>query len=477
MRRAGVRVAFGLAFGLASGLGGSLAGAAPAELGLNVHQSADTGVPVTEAAGLGWVRIDVNWFDVEKAVGVSDWSVIDAVVAAANAKGRKVLAVLAYTPAWASQGDAKGGGRLNDVPKAGTFGPFVTTAVNRLRAKGVTHYEMWNEPNLGQFFEGTPQDYIDRILVPGADALHAACPTCKVVGPGLATVGGEYATWMDAVLAAAAPRIDIVSGHIYAGFPPPGGGGAGTTSDSFWNKLESHRVLKVGGATVYEGPLSFKEVMDKRGVTKPFWLTETGFEANLGNAGEEAKQVEYYRKVLEAMLSRPWWTSTIFYEAFDEPAEPYRWGVVVRQPATPPGWVAKPVFSFLKKVTGSAPFFGGTKTECDDGLDNDNDGAIDFPADTTCKSAADPSEGVPKPTGVDAGGGSSGGTSGTSGTSGGGPDPGSNAGPGAGDAGAGPGGGGDPGGCEVGARETRGWAALAMAAGAMAMALRRRRGR
>lgn len=404
MRRVGAGLA-ALALALHAAPVGA-APTAPAGLGLNVHQSKDTGVDVTAAAKLGWARIDVNWYDVEKSAGVYDWTVIDALVDAARAKNVEVLAVLAYTPAWASDGDNKGGGTLNDVPKAGTYASFVTAAVGRYKSK-VTAYELWNEPNLTQFFEGAPADYLARVLLPGASALHAACATCKVVGPGLATVGGEYATWMDAVLAGAKDQIDVVSGHVYAGFPgPAGSSGPGVTSDSFFNKLESHRVIKVGGSTVYEGPLSFKEVMDKHGVTKPFWLTETGLEATQGNAAEEAAQVTYYRKVLEAMLTRPWWSSTIFYEAFDEPGQPYRWGVVRRDPAAPGGWVKKPSLDLLTKVRASSPYFGGTKTECDDGLDDDGDGAIDWPADTTCASATSPSEG--KPVSPDAGAGDAG---------------------------------------------------------------------
>ena len=392
------RVALGVALLTAS----ATASAAPKELGFNVHQSTDVGMDATKAAGLGWVRVDFNWLDAEPTTqGTYDWTRFDAIVAAASARNLEVLAVVGYTPVWASQGDTKGGGSTNDIPKAGTYAPFVTAVVNRYKAK-ITHYEIWNEPNLEQFFEGTPQDYIDRILIPGADAVHAACPACKVMGPGLATVGTAYATWLDAVLTQAGAKLDIVSGHIYSQFAEPGGG-AGTTSDSFLNKLESHRIIKLGGATIYEGPLSFKEVMDKHAVTKPFWLTETGREAHAGNAAEEEAQRLFHRRVLDVMVNRPWWTATIFYEAFDEPPAPYTWGAVVHDPAAPGGYRAKSVLGFLKKVTSSQPLFGGTKTDCDDGLDNDLDGAVDFPADSTCTSASSPSEGKAPAVDPDAG--------------------------------------------------------------------------
>lgn len=339
---------------------GRAAGApTPKELGFNVHQSTTTGLDVAVAAGTKWVRVDFNWLDAEPtAQGQYDWSRFDAIVAAADAKGLTILAVIGYTPAWASQADTKGDGSTNDVPKAGTYAPFATAVVNRYKAK-ISHWEIWNEPNLDHFFEGTPQQYIDRILIPGADAVHAACPTCKVLGPGLATVGGEYATWLDAVLTQAASKIDIVSGHIYHEFGKPGDG-TGVTSDSFANKLESHRVVKLGAATVYEGPLSFKEVTDKHGVTKPFWLTETGKEATQGNAADEEAQRLYYQQVLELMQSRPWWTGTMFYEAFDEPPAPYRWGVVVHDETQPSKWRAKSALGFLKTWKWTPAPDGGT---------------------------------------------------------------------------------------------------------------------
>ena len=274
-------------------------------LGLNVHQSTGVGLDVTRAASLGWVRIDVNWFQAEPSQGQYDWTLLDQVVDGAKARGLSVLAVLAYTPAWASTGDTKGDGSNNDVPQPGTYAAFVTAAVTHFAGR-VTHYELWNEPNLGQFWEGTTQDYTSGILVPGAQALHAACTSCKVVAPALATIAGQWDVWLDAALTAAQSQIDVVSGHDYGAFPQdtPGAGGA---TDSFYNKLDSHRVVMFGSTVVYEGPLSLREVMDKHGATQPFWLTETGTEATYGDTTAEAAQTLYYRRVLESMLTRPWW--------------------------------------------------------------------------------------------------------------------------------------------------------------------------
>lgn len=375
----------------------ALAIAAAATLGLNVHQSSTVGLNATTGAGLTWVRIDANWLDAEKTQGAFDFTLFDQVVDAAKARNLNVLAVLAYTPAWASTGDTLGDGPNNDVPQSNAYANYVTAAVNHLKDR-VTYYELWNEPDLQVFWEGTAQRYTDEILVKGADALHAACATCKVVGPAVATVGTNYATFLDTVLTGALAKIDVISGHDYAQFPQdtPGAGGA---SDSFYNKLDAHRIVKVGTSVLYEGPLSFKEVIDAHGAKQPFWITETGIEATLGDVAAEAAQTLYYRRVLESMLSRPWWTNTIFYEAFDEPPAQYHFGVSVDDPDASAGYDEKPVMAFLRKAVQNQSLFGGTGTDCEDGLDNDGDELVDL-ADPDCKTPLSTTEAPPE---IDAG--------------------------------------------------------------------------
>src|SRR6185503_5852552 len=131
----------------------SIALMAAASLGLNVHQSSTVGPAATKGASLGIVRIDANWLDAEKAQGQLDFTLFDQVVDAAKSKNLEVLAVLAYTPAWASTGDTMNDGPNNDVPQAGAYAAYVTAAVNHLKDR-VTYYELWNEPDLGQFWEG-----------------------------------------------------------------------------------------------------------------------------------------------------------------------------------------------------------------------------------------------------------------------------------------------------------------------------------
>jgi MYXO-CTERM domain-containing protein len=367
---------------------------APKEVGLNVHQSADVGLDVTKDLRGVWVRMDFNWYNAEPSQGAIDFSLYDQIVDNALGRGLKVLAVIGYTPAWASSGNGDGADTLNDVPVPGTYGAFVSAAAQHFQGR-VTHWELWNEPNLDTFFEGTPQQYVDLVLVPGANAIHAVCPDCVVVAPGLATVGGEWDVWMQTVFTQAADKVDIVSGHVYARFPQDDPS-AGQSDPSFYSKLEDHRVKKIGDTVVYEDPLSLRECMVRYGVaSKPFWLTETGAEAAYGDSAAMLRQARYVRHVLEAMLTRPWWTTTIFYEAFDEPSSGYEWGFVLHDPSAPSGYRCKTVCDVVRRAIRQQPAFGGDGSDCSDGLDNDGDELIDYPADTDCTSVSSTSEGQP----------------------------------------------------------------------------------
>lgn len=49
-----------------------------------MYQSLDVGHDATKAAGLGWVRIDLNWDQCEPAPGAYDFALLDGVVDATS---------------------------------------------------------------------------------------------------------------------------------------------------------------------------------------------------------------------------------------------------------------------------------------------------------------------------------------------------------------------------------------------------------
>ena len=119
--------------------------------GVNIH--APSGAHLrqlldeVQAAGIGWVRIDFIWALVQPQRGTFDWSLYDEIVAEARARGIEVLAILAYTPGWATDGDA-----FNGVPRdVEDWRTFSRRAAERYRGR-IAAWEHWNEPNLPQFW-------------------------------------------------------------------------------------------------------------------------------------------------------------------------------------------------------------------------------------------------------------------------------------------------------------------------------------
>ena len=280
-------------------------------LGINTHVPASDLVEMSQDLGLNWIRVDGNWFTLNPASGSYNWGYMDAVVTDAHARGLSVFMTLGYTPDWVprvsrSRSDTYGG---NDEPATSAeWVTFVEAAVAHYSAMGVTHFGMWNEANLDSFWEEeagvTP--YIDKILVPGSDAVRRTCASCVVLGPELAHVG-DYDVFFDEVLARAMDSFDIISHHIYQDFPE-----TGTMiwdGDNFLNALEDRRFFFTRA--------SMREVLDRHGWDGEVWISETDYRADVGDAADEDLQAVFVRRVMEEQLARPWWTNTFFYEIMD----------------------------------------------------------------------------------------------------------------------------------------------------------------
>ena len=373
-------------------------------MGVNGHQPKDHVLDGIKDLGMSWVRIDFNWVQAEPKKGSFSWTHFDKIIAAAQARGLKVFPTIGYGPSWATTDqDSKKGS--NDCPKPGLYYKITKAAAAHYKGK-ITHWGLWNEPNLGSFCDCTKQQWVDRIVVEGVKGIKAGCPTCKVLGPELASVGSKHADYLEASIVALKKNglmWDIITHHIYSSFVELDITLLTCAGDTFFNDLDKHRKCMLGPVVIYEGPLSPREVLLKHSLGHlPLWLTETGLKAPITDTKKQAQQVIYYRRVMEEQLKRSWWTHTFFYEIIDDNNWPDKWGMATTSggnPKYPGSYQKKPVWTLMKKVLANQPKFGGSGTDCNDGLDNDYDTKIDYPADTGCSSASDTTEtpGTPKP--------------------------------------------------------------------------------
>jgi hypothetical protein len=213
-------------------------------------------------AGLGWIRDEVYWSEVEKEKGVFKFPpAYDSYLRAAQARGIQVLLILDFgNPAYAV---AEKSAPATEADRR-AFARYCGEVVKRYKPLGVRTYEIWNEPNASTFWkpQPNPEEYY-RLL-------EAAYISCKDADPDATVLGCST---------------------------------AGTDLDFIG------RVLDAGGSRCMDGlsfhPYSQPLAPEKKLLTdiskltrlspgKPLWITEVGYPTCSGATGvDEETQADY----------------------------------------------------------------------------------------------------------------------------------------------------------------------------------------
>jgi hypothetical protein len=159
------------------------------------------------AVGGRWVRLDLDWNDVEPVDGAAlRWTDFDRVVLAAKQRSLSLLPILTYTPAWARPAGC--GSPMCAPADPARFAAFVRAAVRRYSLLGIHTWEIWNEPNLTIFWRPAPDParYV-TLLRQAASAIRAADPAATIVSGGLAPTDA----------AGGVPQLDFVAAFCRLG--------------------------------------------------------------------------------------------------------------------------------------------------------------------------------------------------------------------------------------------------------------------
>jgi Cellulase (glycosyl hydrolase family 5) len=264
-----------------------------------------------KAVGAGWIRIDVNWAVIQRKGPTSyDWSPSDRLVRAARRRGIQVLGTLLYTPAW-----ARASGLSANAPPANAadFATFAFRAAAHFRSRGVSAYEVWNEPNIAAFWATGPDPArYTRLLKQAYAAIKRADRAARVVSAGLSpwSVYGETdaqhmnpLTFLQRVYAnGARGSMDAVGWHPY-NFPR----GLGFYPWSAWSQMNATSP-------------SARSIMKANGDgKKKIWATEWG--APTGRSSKsisEAAQAALIRAGLRSLRSWSWAGPSFVYSFRDE---------------------------------------------------------------------------------------------------------------------------------------------------------------
>lgn len=256
-------------------------------------------------SGATWVRMDVGWINLQHDRGdqVAGWYLdrMNQWVDAARERDLEVLVTLWATPGWANGGAA----REEPPDDPADYGRMAEELAEEFRGR-VSAWEVWNEPNDPDFFNGSPQEYVAL--------LEAAYPAFKAGDPEAAVVlgGPSYndTPWLAEVYeAGASGSFDVLSTHPYL---RPSDLAPDTPDDG------SIYTLNHVGAV--------RELMVEHGDEDlPIWFTEFGWSSHETPSDDpwdqgvtEQEQADHLVETLRLIREDyPWVTHAFWYAAVD----------------------------------------------------------------------------------------------------------------------------------------------------------------
>lgn len=216
-------IAVGVTVLLGVGLGPTLAANAgqvvrPDSFGMHDHG-------LTAPLSYGAVRLwdtGTMWADIEPAPGVFNFARLDNQVAKARARGASVTLLLGGTPRWAAEFpnavSAAWLPRGSASPPADldAWSTYVSTVASRYRGR-IDSYQIWNEPSLPMFWQGTTVKLAELTQRAFLD-IRAADPHALVVSAPMLPRQRTWASWSLSYLQALRARswpVDVFAIHSY----------------------------------------------------------------------------------------------------------------------------------------------------------------------------------------------------------------------------------------------------------------------
>lgn len=244
--------------------------------GINVHID-NSHANLAQRLGCSWVRIDIDWWLIEKSAGKFSWSQVDSIVNAYRSRGLKIYATLMGSPSWHKPD-------FNIPPNINIWKRFCIEFAKRYVGK-VDIMSLWNEPNLGKrFWKGSKKEFFEIIVKGGYEAIKSVNPNIVVAAADFATTSSSnWASWLS-MMKKYKNYIDVLAIHTYH-----------DSADEVKRCWNYGKIPYIGWFLPKWQP--YKWYIND--IKKPVYLTETGYEAKYGNSKQMAKQKEYVEDLMK----------------------------------------------------------------------------------------------------------------------------------------------------------------------------------
>jgi hypothetical protein len=227
-------------------------------------------------------RGSFGWDDFEPAPGRYDLNWLHEFADLAASRGIVLRPYIGYTPKWAAAGGTDGD-VWNDPPKdLEAWSRFVRTlAADMRRHRNIVSYEIYNEENVRQWWDGSVDAYRD-VLRRGAGAIERGNPDAQVVLGGMVYPDGE---WTERVCSDEENRraIAAVPFHAYPETWTP----ADVTVETYLGKRYTDFVRQT----------------DEACGRKPMWINETGYATTPKRT--EQDQARWWIRAMATFIATP----------------------------------------------------------------------------------------------------------------------------------------------------------------------------
>ena len=161
----------------------------------------------------------VDWPHLEPQRGKWNFEVLDKYVAIAKEHNVEIMLPLGSSPVWASSRPTEKRNGATAPPKnIDDWREFVRTVATRYKGR-IHDYEIWNEPNGGDFFSGTPQEMV-ALVREANKTLKQIDPDVTIVSPAATEQSGI--PWLDQFLKLGGGNyVDVIGYHFYVRPQPP----------------------------------------------------------------------------------------------------------------------------------------------------------------------------------------------------------------------------------------------------------------
>jgi hypothetical protein len=284
-------------------LGATVYGFSAPELMLN-QSTQGAELQAMKAMGVNSVRLEANWYGMQpNGPSDNDWASLDQLIASVQAAGLTADLVIDGTPPWAAVSGAQGSDFAQPASPA-QFATFARSVAARYGLKGVNYFEIWNEPNISQFWQPKPDPAAYTAdLVAAYAAIKAVDPSAVVLSGGLSPATDTSTSYdprtflSDMYADGAKGSFDGVGDHPYTYPLSPDDNNAG----SAWSQMSQTSP-------------SLRSIMTENGDSaKKIWITEYGAPTSGSSSVGEAAQSTDLVQAISQVKQLSWIGSFYIY--------------------------------------------------------------------------------------------------------------------------------------------------------------------